>query len=86
MPQAEEHANSGLKSSSVPGNNDIPPGTDDGNNTQGATDWRLRCWVMAVRVLGLPADYDQLVRAYPPSEYPDLRLLRTAKSLDLGVV
>jgi subfamily B ATP-binding cassette protein HlyB/CyaB len=43
----------------------------------------FRCLVLAARVLGLPADYEQLVRAYPAGNYPDLALLRAAKGLTL---
>jgi subfamily B ATP-binding cassette protein HlyB/CyaB len=49
----------------------------------GSADMGLLCLVVAARVLGLPADYSQLTRAYPQSEYPDLRLLRAAKGLGL---
>lgn len=41
------------------------------------------CLVMAARVLGLPADYNQLVRAYPDDGHPDLTLLRAARGLGL---
>jgi subfamily B ATP-binding cassette protein HlyB/CyaB len=41
------------------------------------------CLVMAARILGLPADYDQLVRAWPVSSSPELTLLRAAKNLGL---
>ena len=41
------------------------------------------CLVMAARILGVPADYDQLVRAYPVGDYPELALLRAAKGLSL---
>ena len=44
----------------------------------------FRCLVMAARVLGLPADYNQLVRAYPSGAHgPELALLRAAKGLNL---
>ena len=41
------------------------------------------CLIVAARVLGLPADYEQLVRAYPAGNYPDLALLRAAKGLSM---
>lgn len=41
------------------------------------------CLVMAARVLGLPADYNQLARAYPDDGHPDLTLLRAARGLGL---
>jgi len=43
----------------------------------------FRCLIVAARVLGLPADYEQLVRAYPAGNYPDLALLRAAKGLNM---
>jgi len=46
-------------------------------------DFGFMCLVMAARALGLPGDYNQLIRAYPKSEYPELRLLRAAKGLGL---
>jgi subfamily B ATP-binding cassette protein HlyB/CyaB len=41
------------------------------------------CLVAAARILGVPADYDQLVRAWPVTSYPELTLLRAAKSIGL---
>jgi subfamily B ATP-binding cassette protein HlyB/CyaB len=41
------------------------------------------CLVTAARILGLPADYEQLVRAWPMDSHPELTLLRAAKSLGL---
>jgi subfamily B ATP-binding cassette protein HlyB/CyaB len=55
-----------------------------GNSSEAESiEWGLHCLVMGARVLGVPADYNQLTRAYPPSEYPNLRLLRAAKGLGL---
>ena len=42
------------------------------------------CLVMSARILGLPADYEQLVRAYPNNgKHLELTLLRAAKGLSL---
>jgi subfamily B ATP-binding cassette protein HlyB/CyaB len=58
-------------------------GAKDDSAKCGSSDLGLMCLVMAARVLGLPADYNQLTRAYPPGGYPELRLLRAAKGLGL---
>jgi subfamily B ATP-binding cassette protein HlyB/CyaB len=63
-----------------PGENCSP---DPGSAGRASADWGLQCLVVAARVLGLPADHNQLVRAYPQGEYPNLRLLRAAKGLNL---
>jgi subfamily B ATP-binding cassette protein HlyB/CyaB len=69
LPALEErNASSGAEGDSASGNSE---------------DWGFRCLVVAARVLGVPADYNQLVRAYPPTKYPNLRLLRAAKGLNL---
>ena len=56
--------------------------TQQANDASGP-DLGLMCLIMAARALGLPGDYNQLARAYPSSEYPELRLLRAAKGLGL---
>ena len=43
----------------------------------------FRCLVAAARTLGLPADYGQLIRAYPVGKYAELTLLRAAKGLNM---
>jgi subfamily B ATP-binding cassette protein HlyB/CyaB len=58
--------------------------TDQEENTPSAFGGHaFHCLVTAARILGLPADRSQLERAYPPSVYPELRLLRAAKGLNL---
>jgi subfamily B ATP-binding cassette protein HlyB/CyaB len=61
----------------------VPAESSSSGTTDNFQDWGLRSLVMAARVLGLPADYNQLTRAYPQGEYPELRLLRAAKGLNL---
>lgn len=46
-------------------------------------DGSFLCLAMAARLLGSSADHAQLVRAWPPGPYPELTLLRAAKSLGL---
>jgi subfamily B ATP-binding cassette protein HlyB/CyaB len=62
---------------------EIPPSDTDGGADKSRADWAFLCLVTAARVLGIPADYNQLVRAYPPGDYSELRLLRAAKGLSL---
>jgi subfamily B ATP-binding cassette protein HlyB/CyaB len=55
------------------GNRELPPFLEGG----------FCCLVVTARILGLPADYEQLVRAYPAGNYPDLALQRAAKGLNM---
>ena len=89
MPQSEERQEAEKEkihgqASSVPKGSVSPSGTDgDGDGDNSRADWAFLCLVTAARVLGIPADYNQLVRAYPPGDYSELRLLRAAKGLSL---
>jgi ABC-type bacteriocin/lantibiotic exporter with double-glycine peptidase domain len=56
---------------------------DRDSATQNSPDLALHCLVAASRILGLPADYKLLTRAFPQNEYPQLRLPRAAKGLNL---
>jgi subfamily B ATP-binding cassette protein HlyB/CyaB len=85
MPQSNEDPKTGIQKNALPAPEEGTPSSGAESNILGGEldDWGFRCLVVAARILGVPADYNQLIRAYPPTQYPNLRLLRAAKGLNL---
>jgi hypothetical protein len=81
----EEKAKNQESTLSAPEERNASSGAEGGFVGGNPEDWGFRCLVVAARVLGVPADYNQLARGYPPTKYPSLRLLRAANGLNLKV-